>query len=46
MMTSEKCADVANVAESNESNESNPNPIPNDDDGIANVDVVIDVDKE
>jgi hypothetical protein len=43
MMTSEKCADVANVAESNESN---PNPIPNDDDGIANVDVVIDVDKE
>ena len=39
MMTSEKCADVANIAESNESN-------PNDDDGIANVDVVGDVDKE
>jgi hypothetical protein len=39
MMTSEKCADVANVAESNESN-------PNDDDSSANVDVVVDVDKE
>ena len=36
MMTSEKCADVANVAESNS----------NDDDSNANVDVVGDVDKE